>query len=92
MIFITEMESVYCAIRAEYITQIPFVFKRLNPFAGSLAMHSHTQLRSKMCIPANDQVAVNAHEESFLSIYVLSLSEVASHVTPEFRGTQFGKC
>ena len=64
---------------------------RLNPFAGSLALHSHTQLRSKTCVQANDQVVVNAHEGRFPSIYVLSLREVTSHVTPEFRGTQFGK-
>ena len=94
LIPMTEVVSVYCAIRTEYITQTPFVFEWLNPFAGSLALHLHThsQLRSKTCIRANDQVAVNTHEGSFTSIYVLSLRVVTSHVTPEFRGTHFGKC
>jgi len=74
------------------MTQITFVFKWLNPFAGNLALHAHKQLRNKTCIRANDQAAVNAHEGSIPSTYVLSPREVTSLVTPEFRGTQFGKC
>jgi len=111
LIFITEVESAYCAIRAGCFTQIPFVFKWLTlillmcriwwapnnaskwqmgfnsafkwltPFAGSLAFHSHTQLRSKTSIRANDQVSVNTSPTRCNSMQILINYKVTLHVS-----------
>jgi hypothetical protein len=62
LVFITEMESVYCAVRtsSSYIKEMHFVFKRVKPFGNTHSSAARPELQ-KAVVVIEAYLAVNSH-------------------------------